>query len=72
VRGDIAQQREIVLHAQEQAMIARDLGDAGVMWSTRTGRESKHHEKREALLERNFGCTNGCDSIYQNAQAVRT
>ena len=26
--GDIAQQREIVLHAQEQAMIARDLEDA--------------------------------------------
>ena len=45
--------REIVLHAQEQAMIVRDLGDA-VRGGARG--ESKHHGKREALLDRNFGC----------------
>jgi hypothetical protein len=50
-------------------MIVRNLGDAGAIVEHA---ESKHHGRREALLERNFGCTKDCESIYRNVQFVRS
>jgi hypothetical protein len=56
--GDIAHKREIVLHAQEQAMIGR-VTVRGLLW-TMWRDKSKHHTKKTTAYSCNFEKSHRC------------